>query len=248
MLIPANVIANADDLGLDQPVNRAILKCFDSGYINSASLLTNMDGFDEAVEMARQNASVTNIGVHINLAEGKPLTNFGQPEYLAGNGHWDVGKTNKPLNILTGSAQAAFFKEISAQIERALASGIVITHIDSHYHIHTLPCFYKLFLAAAKQYKLKIRLAQTYNEGSYVKYAYRLYINGLFKMNKCHYSDRFETVEYFLRNRQPAGNQVTEIMLHPGLAASGALTDHYDEDTLTNWIAFLANNSHIYNG
>jgi len=241
MQLPGNIIANADDLGYDEFVNKGILQCFELGYINSTSLMTNMGGFDEAVELVHSNPVIGNVGVHVNLAEGKPLTGF-KEDFLDSEGNFDVGKTNKVLINLSAAGKSAFAKEINAQIEKAFSKKVSITHVDSHLHLHTLPAFYKLFLTAAKQHKLKIRLAQTYNEGSYLKFYYRKYINNLFRKNNCNYSDCFETVERFLEYKSQRGqNLKVEVMLHPWISGSGLLEDHYDKDTLTRWITFLKN-------
>ena len=131
-------------------------------------------------------------------------------------------------------------KEICAQIERPLQAGLKINHLDSHFHLHTLPCFYKLFIAAAKKYNLKLRLAQTYNEGSYLKFMYRRYINLKMKNGGLNYSDRFETVEHYLNNRMlVSDNSTVEIMLHPDVTTEGNLTDHYDSKTMIDWLDFL---------
>ncbi|HJP62836.1 MAG TPA: ChbG/HpnK family deacetylase [Mucilaginibacter sp.] len=241
MLIPGNIIANADDLGYGESVNKGILQCFEQGYINSTSLMTNMEGFDEAIDLIRANPVISNIGVHVNLAEGKPLTDF-KEDFLDADGNFAVWKTNKVLLSLNTAGKTAFAREINAQIEKALAKKIGVIHMDSHLHLHTLPAFYKLFAAASTQHKLKIRLAQTYNEGSYIKFYYRKYINSQFKKNDGNYSDRFETVERFLEYKdQHDKNIKVEVMLHPWVSTSGMLEDHFDKDTLTRWITFLKN-------
>ena len=241
MLIPNNIIANADDLGYSAAVNKGILYCFDQGYINSTSLMTNMPFFKEAVDLIHENPSIHHIGLHIDLGEGKPVTNFAEKEYLDDNGNFDFYKVNRPFNILNAASKAAFSKEIDAQINKALTNNISIDHMDSHCHFHTLPGFYKLFLDAAKRYKLKVRLAQTYNEGSYIKYAFRKYINNYIKKNDLNYSDNFETVEHFLKSTHPipGKNKITEIMLHPYIDDQGLLKDHLDEATLRDWLIFL---------
>ena len=183
MLIPNNTIVNADDLGLRPSINQAIFYCFEHKIINSTSLITNTKYFEETVNLIHENPAVCNLGVHINLAEGKPLTNFNQLFYLDENGNWDLKKINKKINFLNSEAKNAFSKEIFAQIDKALSIKKDIIHLDSHYHLHTLPCFYKLFFQASKHYKLKLRLAQTYNEGSYLKFLYRKYINNLLIKN-----------------------------------------------------------------
>jgi predicted glycoside hydrolase/deacetylase ChbG (UPF0249 family) len=240
MCIPANVIANADDLGMRPSVNKAILYCFEQGYINSTSIMVNTGYFEEAVDFVHDHSSITNIGVHVNLAAGKPISNFYQPAYLTDDGNWNFTKINIKLSVLSAADKAAFSNEIHAQIDKALANKIPLTHIDSHRHIHNLPCFYKLFLEAAKHYNLKIRLAQTYNEGNYLNFYYRKYINNAFRKGENNYSDYFEDVQHFLKNGMRAGeNSVVEIMLHPDFDATDKLIDHFDKNSLKNWIAFL---------
>ncbi len=76
MQIPGNVIATADDLGLKPSVNQAILYCFKQGYINSTSFLTNTIYFEETASLIHENPSINNIGVHINLADGRQAANL----------------------------------------------------------------------------------------------------------------------------------------------------------------------------
>ncbi|RWY48121.1 carbohydrate deacetylase [Mucilaginibacter gilvus] len=239
MPFPVNVFANADDFGYSASVNKAILFCFENEYINSATLLTNTPGFEEAVQITRDNQCVKNIGIHINLAEGKPLTNLGEA-FLNADGCFSLQKTGKASGFFTKAEKLALVKEISAQINKGLSQGIAITHIDSHYHLHTLPGLFNLFLHAAGQFKLKMRLAQTYREGSYLKFWYRQYINSRITARKLNYSDRFESVNHFLsRGLFYNGEQKTEVMLHPDFDPAGTLTDHFDAETMVSWLNYL---------
>jgi chitin disaccharide deacetylase len=240
MPIPSNVIANADDFGFNHSINTAILFCFEQHYINSTSIMVNMPFFDEAVNLIHQNDFIRNIGVHVNLAEGKPVTDFKLPEYLDENGNWDFKKVNKKINFLSAEAKTAFSKEIHGQVDKALSNKLLISHIDSHCHLHTLPCFYKLFLDAAQHYKLKIRLAQTYNEGNFVNFYYRKYINNVFKKSNSNYSEYFEDAKHFFGNEGHSRNGVVEIMLHPDYEASGKLSDHFDAAGFESWVDFLS--------
>lgn len=240
MSIPHNIVANADDMGRDPVVNAAILRSFELGYINSTSLITNMDGFEEAVEMIQTRPVFKNIGVHINLGEGPPLTGVNN-RYLDANGHWNIDKTNQVRRTLNAAEKSQFLNEINAQIDRALSQKIPISHLDSHLHLHTLPCFCKLFLTAARQHDLKLRLAQTYNEGSLLKYYYRKYINNLAKKKGLNYTDRLETVDRFLSYYAQPGSlqQKIEIMFHPWFDNTDGLTDNYDPASFKKWIGYL---------
>ncbi|MEO7216493.1 ChbG/HpnK family deacetylase [Mucilaginibacter sp.] len=239
MPFPVNILANADDFGYSASVNKAILFCFENEYINSATLLTNTPGFDEAAQLTRDNRCVKNIGIHVNLAEGKPLTNVGEA-FLNAEGCFNLQRTGKASAFFTQAEKRALTTEISAQINRGLSQGIAINHIDSHYHLHTLPGLFNLFLHTAGQFKLKMRLAQTYREGSYLKFWYRQYVNSRITARKLNYADRFETVNYFLsQGRLFNGDQNTEIMLHPDFDADGRLTDHFDAPTMLDWLNYL---------
>ncbi|MBD1393339.1 ChbG/HpnK family deacetylase [Mucilaginibacter glaciei] len=238
MPIPCNVLINADDLGLSAPINEAIAYCFDLKYINSTSLLTNMPGFDHAIGLIATNDNIRNIGVHINFAEGKPLSSFKEKLFLKDDGSWDTALTNKKTGRLSDSQKEAFLAEIYAQIDKALQHDVYVTHLDSHYHLHTLPCFYLLFIKAATRYKLKLRLAQTYREGSCLKYFYRKYINARIISRGLNYTTYFETVNVYLSNNGEQGRCV-EVMVHPGFDSAGSLTDHYNPSSLLNWLNFV---------
>jgi predicted glycoside hydrolase/deacetylase ChbG (UPF0249 family) len=43
-------------------------------------------------------------------------------------------------------------KELRAQIEKVLAAGIVVTHLDSHKHVHALPVLGRMGIRLARQY------------------------------------------------------------------------------------------------
>jgi len=238
MQIPGNIIANADDLGFNDSVNQAILYCFKSGYINSTSLMTNTPHFGATVELIKNNPEIGNIGLHVDLAQFRPVTDF-RANFLDKDGNWDVWKTKKLLVSLSSEDKKAFAKEINAQIERAIDQDIKLVHLDAHLHLHTSPGFFNFFLAAAIKYNLKLRLAQTFNEGSYLKYYYRKFINGQIKKNGCNYSERFETVSRYLQYNSNESKISTEIMLHPDLDQNGKLTDHFDDETIRSWLRFL---------
>jgi predicted glycoside hydrolase/deacetylase ChbG (UPF0249 family) len=238
MPIPSNVLANADDFGLNGTVNQAIMYCFEQGYINSASVLTNTIGFQESVELVHTTSYIRNLGVHVNLAEGKPLTNINR-NFLNADGNFDVNKIGKKINFFSNNDKRDFANEIYAQINLTLVNKLPVTHLDSHYHLHTLPGFYKLFIMAARHFKLKLRLAQTYKEDSHIKFLYRKYINRVIINKQLNHSVYFETVDKFLKNQNGRRDNFVEIMLHPDFDLKGNITDHFDNDSIINWINFV---------
>ncbi|WP_461450154.1 ChbG/HpnK family deacetylase [Mucilaginibacter sp.] len=234
---------NADDFGLSSSVNNAVLYCYQLEYINSSSLFatnTNDLAIYEALDMIKSNKVIKNVGIHINLDDGKPLTNFKNKHFLNEDGKWDSSKTGKKIKFLDTQTRHDFYNEIESQILKILRTNIKINHIDSHHHLHTLPGFYNLFLTAARKYKLKLRIAQTYNEGNYIKSVFRKYVNMKIKANGYNYSDFFETVDHFLAHKIDGINyKKTELMLHPDFDTLGKLTDHYSASDMNNWLSYL---------
>lgn len=247
MSIKTGLIVNADDLGLSKSVNEAILFCYEKGYINSSSIITNTTFFDETVQLIHDNVVIINLGVHINFAEGKPLTNFQYNEYLNNAGEWDLEKTRKYSNSLNAEVKDAFLTELYAQVDKALSANINITHIDSHYHLHILPCFYDLFIKAAKKYNIKLRLAQLSHEQNVIKYLYRLYINSKIKLNKYNYSSRFENLGEFLKSFPDNKDQSIELMVHPQFDKTGKLTDSVDAIGFNEWIMYASQDAYKLN-
>ena len=67
------LIVNADDFGLTEKVNQAIIQGHLEGIITSASLLATGAAFESAVTLARQHPKL-GVGVHLNLTEGMPVS------------------------------------------------------------------------------------------------------------------------------------------------------------------------------
>src|SRR5436853_6081101 len=67
-------IINADDFGASQELNQAISISFREGWINSASIMPTMFGFEDACGIVERNHLCGQIGIHLNLSEGPPLT------------------------------------------------------------------------------------------------------------------------------------------------------------------------------
>ncbi len=143
------LIINADDFGLSKENNLAIKEGFISNIITSTSLITNMEGFNHAVEEVLPEIKGIDVGFHFNIIEGKSLTN---PNLLCDKN----GVFNKNyLQLILKSNNKKFLEQIEiefkAQIEKAL-KHTTISHIDSHVHTHAIPNIFKLITKLAKEY------------------------------------------------------------------------------------------------
>jgi predicted glycoside hydrolase/deacetylase ChbG (UPF0249 family) len=123
------LIVTADDFGLTDGVNRAIMRAHQEGVVTSASLMVNSPAFESAVELARQNPSL-DIGLHLDL-------------------------TNKPFALAVRPHKLDLEREVRTQTEKALGTGLAITHLDGHKHVHVIPAVLKVIRAVAPEYGIR---------------------------------------------------------------------------------------------
>jgi predicted glycoside hydrolase/deacetylase ChbG (UPF0249 family) len=239
----SRLIVNADDFGYSEAVNRAILNSFESFLLSSTSILANMPGFDHAVGLIRRHAFLErNVGLHLNLTEGFPLSRSlpSCPAFCGGDGRF-IYHRNRSLFRLTRKERAAVYDELRMQLERVLAAGIRPSHLDSHHHVHTEWAIAPLVCRLARSYGIR-RIRLTRNMGpvpSRVKRWYKRLFNYWFLgrhsglVDNTDYFGDISDMNYFLNS--DSGGRVAsagggqdhsfEIMVHPLFDPSGRLVD-----------------------
>ena len=127
------LIVNADDLGLSAERDRGIFAAFGRGIVTSATLIANGPSFAGAVEQAHSDGLP--VGIHLNLSDGLPLT--GPIGGLTGPCGRFPGKQLMRQALLHGDCDLpAIRRELQAQIDKVVATGLEPTHIDGHQHCH----------------------------------------------------------------------------------------------------------------
>jgi hopanoid biosynthesis associated protein HpnK len=134
------LIVSADDFGLTSGVNRGILRAFQDGIVTSASLLVTGIAFEEAVALAQQNPEL-DVGLHLALVEERAVLGREVLPTL-------VDETGRLPRTSAEFFRRAFLgrinwdevkREIAAQIARFQETGLRLSHIDSHQHLHMFP-------------------------------------------------------------------------------------------------------------
>lgn len=147
------VILNADDLGLSEYHNKAILKGYNTGILKYASLLVNIEAFEDAINNVILKCPRLNVGIHLNIMEGKSLTRCSM--LTNDNGYFNKGYLYLILNQHNKDLQKQIEYEFRAQIEKAIQNGVKIERMDSHIHIHAIPQIFKISCKLAKEYNIK---------------------------------------------------------------------------------------------
>lgn len=151
------LIVNADDFGLHPQINKGIVKGYREGFITSTSLMFGAPAWEEAVELAQANSGL-GIGVHLTLVGSVKtvLPASRVPSLVDGQGLLPTDYVAFAKAFYTGAVKKSELEaELRAQLERALASGVNLTHADSHQHTHVLPGVNKLVLKLCSEYNIK---------------------------------------------------------------------------------------------
>ena len=159
------LIVHADDLGMAHSVNAATIKAFESGLVNSGSIMVPCPWFSEIAAYARANPQA-DLGLHLTLTSEwtsfrwGPLTSKDRVSSL-------LDKDGFFYPLETEAASHADPKEveleITTQIERARAAGVQPTHLDSHMGtLYQNKALFEVFLRVARKYKLPVRVARTW--------------------------------------------------------------------------------------
>lgn len=157
------LIVNADDFGLHQEINKGIIKGYQEGFITSTSLMCSAPAFDDAVALARQNPGL-GIGIHLTLvgSVSSVLPKEKISSLVDDTGLFPENYVVFAKKFYTGQVKMVQLElELRAQIEKALATGLTITHVDSHQHTHVLPGMIGLVVKLCNEYQIKnIRIPQ----------------------------------------------------------------------------------------
>jgi chitin disaccharide deacetylase len=109
-----------------------------AGIVTACSVVANGGAFYDAVARLREVPELE-VGIHLALVEEVALTT-GAP--MARN-YLEFVLVRRGVNVE---------RELRAQIERVLATGLRVTHLNGHQHLHALPSLFRLVLRLAREY------------------------------------------------------------------------------------------------
>lgn len=145
------LIINADDLGADVPRNEGIFEAIRAGVVTSATILPNGPALEHALGKIRSGGfEQVSFGVHLNLTEGRPLAE-GLSCLTGPDGNF-LGKAaaHRLLMMVDDPAlKSEIARECALQIERLRDTGVGVTHVDGHQHVHVFPSALRIVADAA---------------------------------------------------------------------------------------------------
>ena len=225
------LIVNADDFGLNDSVNHAIIEAFNKSYITNTTLMVNMPGAEDAVRIAKSHGFWNRVGLHLNLYEGIPMNlNLRNFDFLwndsrTGLKYWTVGKKRF---ILPHDLKRELLLEMKMQIEKFISYDPICMHLDSHGHSHTNPIIWFLLRDLVEKYGFEsIRLVRNLVKSEKnISYFYRFLCNLDIKRKTKIHSDLFGSFVDFKNIRDFSDmykGKVVELMCHPVYDNKGKL-------------------------
>jgi chitin disaccharide deacetylase len=148
-----NLILGADDFGISGEVNAAVLTAHRHGVLTSTSLVVAGAAATEAVAMARELPGLA-VGLHLVVVDGPAVLPSHQiPRLVASDGKF----ANEPVKLglryaFSRQTRAELAAELRAQFERFAATGLPLSHVDGHHHMHLHPVVFDLLLPLAVEY------------------------------------------------------------------------------------------------
>ena len=151
-------VVHADDIGMSHAANVGAFAALDTGPATCGSVMVPCPWFAEAATLAGDGRTV-DLGVHLTLnAEFDgyrwgPVAGPGAvPSLVDDCGH--LFRTT--AETIERATVDDVDTELRAQIDRALAAGIDVTHLDSHMGTVFHPKLFDVYLQLARDYRLPV--------------------------------------------------------------------------------------------
>lgn len=225
-------IINADDFGLNERTNAAIISSFERGICSSTTIMANMPGFDEACRLVHERKVGEHVGIHFVLTEGAPLTeDIKECSRFCGHEGRFNGRRHRIFR-LRSFEEKTLIRELSAQVAKCRLHGIRVTHADSHNHIHEEWAIASVIMRVCVDQNIPhLRLARNCGAKAVplINRTYRHLLNLRLrhaKLARTKYFGGVSDYTYLCRRIgiEEAKNSI-EVMIHPTYDAAGALVD-----------------------
>ena len=244
--IHRRLVINGDDFGFSSGVNHAIIEAHQKGILTSTSLMVTGDAVEEAIALAKANPTLA-VGLHLVLACGRAVL---PPETIPHLVNTEGYFSNQPEKTgiyyhLNSAARQELPLEIRAQLEKFRQTGLPLSHVNGHVHMHFQPVILHHLVKFAEEFNIRFirlpweELSATLNADradfsnkllmTLVYGGLRLYGKCLLKSHGIQSADRVfgifhsgrMTEDYLLKLIPQIRANLVEIYCHPAIAIVG---------------------------
>jgi len=196
-----HVIFNADDFGLSPGVNQGIIDACNHGVVHSATVMIGMTAVEQGIQLLPKAPNLA-LGVHLRLTAGKPLTcapslTDSNGQFIVKEQFWQQAKFD----------DTELFNEMCCQVEQFIATGVALSHLDSHHHVHMHPYVQPIIVEVAKRYGVPLRGGATLGANP-IPYSY--HFSDVFYDKNIHVNNIMDVIKQHKKQ-----TDVIEFMCHP---------------------------------
>jgi chitin disaccharide deacetylase len=150
-------IINGDDFGFSVGVNQAIIQAHTEGVLTSTSLMVTGAEAEAAIALAKQHPSL-GVGLHLVLVCGRSVLSTAQiPHLVDAEGNFPNNPAKAGLKYQFSSAARRELRlEIRAQLEQFQKSGLPMSHVDGHLHLHAHPVVLDILIDLAPEFGIRV--------------------------------------------------------------------------------------------
>jgi len=151
------VIINGDDFGFSAGVNQAIIQAYEQGVLTSTSLMVTGDAAQDAIAWARNHPNLA-VGLHLVLVCGRSVLPPSQiPHLVDSHGNFSDSPVQAGLRYqFHPASREELRQEIRAQLAKFRDSGLTLSHVDGHLHLHTHPVVLRMLVELAQEFKIRV--------------------------------------------------------------------------------------------
>lgn len=147
------LIINADDFGRANSINEAVLKAYLDGRLTSASLMVTGEAVTEAVSIAHSQPDLA-VGLHLALSDARGFLPREQIAQLVDeSSRFARNPARAALKYhFNRKAREQLRSEIEAQFGTFVETGLPLSHVDGHQHLHAHPAVLPIVVELAEKY------------------------------------------------------------------------------------------------
>ena len=251
------LIVNADDFGLAGSVSTGIIDVYQAGQLSSTTLMVNMPGTEEAVDLAERHPGL-GVGLHFNLTEGRPLTDA--RSLIDSDGAFLLRGELIRRSVRGRVEQGEITRELTAQLDRFVSLGLTPTHLDSHQHVHMVPTVFRAMAPVLRERVRALRVVVPAGHHTSRPQPTTMAVNAMLRLSAASIRRRFpgRTNDRFVSLHQLHASQpwnedayrclidslpsqgVTELMVHPFAEADDLVLRYADDPIRDVRMAFIA--------
>ena len=159
------LVVSADDFGAAPEVNRAVERAHREGVLTNASLMVTGDAAAAAVAVAR-GLPTLGVGLHLVLAQGRSAAaRTDIPRLVRRDGRFRDAPVVSGLRYawlrLSRAGTRQLRTEIEAQLAAFVRTGLRLSHVDGHLHMHLHPMVLPILVELAPRYGIRaVRLTR----------------------------------------------------------------------------------------